>query len=189
MNPNYYLKQRERALVRKLELLAERGNKCEICGYNKNIAALDFHHLNPKNKSIQLDSRHLSNTSTEKISEEFKKCIVVCANCHRELHNAQLDKNNISNLLEEIKSKHASVFEKKKKMSICEQCGKEFEYSKGKKYCSKECRDIAQGRDKYPTYEEIIKKYNEFKSWEKVADFYGVTRKILKRIRQLNKGL
>ena len=190
MNPNYYLKQKERALVRKLELIAERGNKCEICGYDKNIAALDFHHLNPEEKSFQLDARHLSNTSTDKIREELKKCILVCANCHRELHYPTMEKNQIPQILEEIRSKHTSVLiTQKKKMAICKQCGKEFEYVKGKKYCSKECKDTAQGRDKYPTYEEIVKKHNELNSWEKVAVFYGVTRKILQRIRRLNKGL
>jgi predicted Zn-ribbon and HTH transcriptional regulator len=59
MNPNDYLKQKERALSRKLEIIRLKGGKCERCGYDKNIAALEFHHLDPSIKSFQLDSRHL----------------------------------------------------------------------------------------------------------------------------------
>ena len=67
MNPNDYVKQKERALSRKLELIKLKGGKCERCGYDKNIAALEFHHLDPSTKSFQLDSRHLSNTTRENV--------------------------------------------------------------------------------------------------------------------------
>ena len=183
-NPNNYLKQQERALTRKLELIEEKGGKCEICGYDKNIAALDFHHLNPETKSFQLDSRHLSNTTIVKLREEADKCILVCANCHREIHNKHLDKSNIPMLLNEMVSKHISL-EHKNKTSICKHCGKEFPYSKNKIYCSDECREADKG---YPTYDEITAKYDELKSWDKVAQFYGVTRRILQRIRRINEN-
>ena len=52
MNSNYYEKQKERALTRKLEIIERKGGKCEICGYDKNIAALELHHVNPENKLI-----------------------------------------------------------------------------------------------------------------------------------------
>ena len=114
IKPNDYVKQKERALSRKLELIELKGGKCERCGYDKNIAALEFHHLDPSMKSFQLDSRHLSNTTKEKILEELDKCIIVCSNCHRELHNPQFDKDNIDNLIEEMQSKHVSVIHKSK---------------------------------------------------------------------------
>lgn len=184
-NPNDYIKQKERALTRKLELIAMRGGKCEICGYDKNIAALDFHHKDPSTKKFQLDSRHLSNTTTEDIIEESKKCILVCSNCHRELHNPQMDKANIPTLLEEMTSKHSSVIKKEKKHH-CKYCGKEIDnYTTGKKYCSKECRDIDTNRT-IIEYEELVKKYDEVKSWEKVAKHFGTTRRVIQRIRRLN---
>jgi len=185
MNPNDYLKQKERALSRKLEIIRLKGGKCERCGYDKNIAALEFHHLDPSIKSFQLDSRHLSNTTKEKILEELDKCIIVCSNCHRELHNPQFDKDNIDNLIEEMQSKHSSVFSSIKRKSICKHCGKEFEYVAGKLYCSKECRE-AEINEKYPSYNELVEKYNELKSWEKVAKHFGITRKIIQRLIKLN---
>lgn len=42
-----------------------RGGKCECCKYSKNLAALEFHHINPSEKEFQLDLRHFSNTSIE----------------------------------------------------------------------------------------------------------------------------
>ena len=57
---------------------------CSICGYNKCARALDFHHNGDKTESI---SRLIRGTlDREKVTIEVNKCIVVCANCHRELH-------------------------------------------------------------------------------------------------------
>lgn len=83
-----YPSQKERGAARKLKLVNAFGGKCSICGYNKCLAALEFHHTSPDSKSFQLDTRSLSNRSYSKCLEEAKHCILVCANCHRELHNA-----------------------------------------------------------------------------------------------------
>ena len=104
MNPNNYENQKLRGLKRKYEAILVRGGKCEKCGYNKNIAALDFHHINPSEKSYQLDGRHLSNCSMKSIIEESKKCILLCANCHREIHYPFFDKNDVVNVKTTVKS-------------------------------------------------------------------------------------
>lgn len=69
-------------------------NKCSRCGYDKNKAALEFHHPNDdKEFGInQLARRAIKNK--EKILKEIKKCEVLCANCHREEHNPQLNKKD-----------------------------------------------------------------------------------------------
>lgn len=69
----------------KLWGLEYKGKKCNICGYDKCIAALEFHHLEEKTKEFELSS-HESSTNWEDIKKELDKCIVVCANCHREIH-------------------------------------------------------------------------------------------------------
>ena len=58
------------------------GNKCQICGYSKCISALEFHHLNKDEKEGQLAKMK----SWEKAYSEAKKCILLCALCHREVH-------------------------------------------------------------------------------------------------------
>ena len=79
-----YKNQQIRAETRKLELITMLGGKCSSCGYSKCPRALCFHHI--KDKSFSLDSRHLSNRSWTKTKEEAAKCILLCANCHMELH-------------------------------------------------------------------------------------------------------
>lgn len=53
-NPNNYQQQKLRGLKRKYEVVQMRGGKCERCGYNKNLAALDFHHRDPILRSFRL---------------------------------------------------------------------------------------------------------------------------------------
>jgi endogenous inhibitor of DNA gyrase (YacG/DUF329 family) len=175
MNPNVYEYQKKRHISRKYELINLMGGKCTICGYDKNYASLEFHHLIPKEKEFPLDARHLSNSSITSLLKEAKKCILLCANCHRELHNPDFNKDKLQ--LMDIDKK--TLVKKQKKQSICPVCGKSFDKSNGKIFCSKECRIKQKG---YPSKEEVIIKYEELKSQQKVADFYGLTRKIIVNI-------
>lgn len=61
----------------------QRGGKCEKCGYNRYLGALDFHHLNPSQKDFTVGNRDFK---LKECIEETKKCIMLCSNCHRELH-------------------------------------------------------------------------------------------------------
>jgi hypothetical protein len=63
------------------------------CGYNKNTAALQFHHINPEDKLFQLDLRSLSNRKWSEIETEAEKCILLCSNCHAEYHHPECDLN------------------------------------------------------------------------------------------------
>ena len=57
--------------------------------------ALDFHHLNPKEKDFNLSNRNL-NMDWDVIKEELDKCILVCSNCHREIHyNEGVDEKDV----------------------------------------------------------------------------------------------
>lgn len=86
-----YFAQKIRGLKRKFELIKLSGGKCSICGYNKNLAALTFHHKDFKDKDFKLDMRSLSNRKESSTLSEFKKCQLLCHNCHAELHNPHLD--------------------------------------------------------------------------------------------------
>ena len=61
------------------------GGKCMICGYDRCPGALDFHHRDPKKKKFGLSDRGLTR-SWEKTKKEIEKCVLICANCHREVH-------------------------------------------------------------------------------------------------------
>jgi len=64
---------------------ASKGNKCMICGYDKCKRALSFHHVDPRKKEFDLSSRGLTR-SWKRIEKEIKKCVLICANCHMEIH-------------------------------------------------------------------------------------------------------
>jgi len=96
---NTYHSQTLRSLKRKLLLIEQFGGKCENCGYNQNIAALHFHHLNPNDKNFKLDARNLSNKKWENLIEEAKKCALLCSNCHAETHNPELELENVKKII------------------------------------------------------------------------------------------
>lgn len=62
-----------------------KGGKCEICGYDKCEAALQFHHRNPKEKSFGLGQGGNTHSWSEYL-QEVMKCDLLCANCHLEKH-------------------------------------------------------------------------------------------------------
>lgn len=64
--------------------IAYKGGCCNVCGYDKCVAAFDFHHVDPLEKDFTI-SAHM--TSWERIKKEVDKCVLVCANCHREIHD------------------------------------------------------------------------------------------------------
>lgn len=71
----------------KLELLNLAGGpRCSKCGYDKCIAALTFHHLDETKKKFNI-SQMIGKLSVEELRKEIKgNTIVLCCNCHTELH-------------------------------------------------------------------------------------------------------
>ena len=183
-NANNYEQQKIRGLKRKIDAINQKGGKCEYCGYNQNISALDFHHLDPSTKSFQLDSRHFSNTNLESLQEELDKCILLCANCHREEHNPDYNIDKIHNILQNSSKRSFSSTEDIKKGSVCPTCGNRFKKVSGKIYCCKECRPKNDIVKNYPSIEEINEQYIILKSYEKVAQYFGLTRKIIQGIQK-----
>lgn len=90
-----YEAQKTRGLARKLELVTAAGGRCSRCGYQGNLPALAFHHLDTTSKSFKLDVRSLSNRAFESVLPELDKCILVCHNCHAELHYPDLDLDSL----------------------------------------------------------------------------------------------
>ncbi|MDD3678805.1 MAG: HNH endonuclease signature motif containing protein [Patescibacteria group bacterium] len=64
--------------------IAYKGGRCSICGYQRCIEALDFHHEGIKDFGISANG---ITRSWEKTRAEIDKCVLLCANCHREIHS------------------------------------------------------------------------------------------------------
>jgi 5-methylcytosine-specific restriction endonuclease McrA len=70
--------QKERAVL-------HMGGGCTRCGYDQSSSALEFHHVTPSEKEYAWDE--LRKMSWDRILAELEKCVLVCANCHREVHD------------------------------------------------------------------------------------------------------
>lgn len=77
-------RNRESRQKRKEKSYAILGGKCKVCGYNKCIEAFDIHHTNEDNKTLTFASSW--GLSWEKLEKELDQCMLLCSNCHRELH-------------------------------------------------------------------------------------------------------
>lgn len=70
--------------IRAKEKLVEyKGGKCIVCGYNRYIGNLTFHHLNPEEKDFNISGKSFS---IESLKKEVDKCVLLCHICHGEVH-------------------------------------------------------------------------------------------------------
>lgn len=159
----------------KLELIKYKGGKCEICGYDKCIAALEFHHIDPKTKKFGISNGNIK--SLRILKQEADKCLLLCNRCHTELHYQQfLEKykqeqkeieENISNYEENCKKYNSKV----------------ITYNKIKTLNKEE---IQKDLDEGLKYNDIITKYNISLATLK-RFIYGndLTRKTCKKMQKL----
>jgi hypothetical protein len=80
----YVISWRQKAKIRAIKY---KGGSCQICGYNKCVRALSFHHLDRSHKDFGIGG---ISRSWNAILLELDKCILLCANCHAEVHSGLL---------------------------------------------------------------------------------------------------
>lgn len=68
----------------KVKLVEYKGGECQSCGYNKSIKVLQFHHLDPLEKDFSISGKSYS---FERMKTEVDKCLLLCSNCHIEVHD------------------------------------------------------------------------------------------------------
>ena len=110
------------------------GDKCQICGYDKCITALEFHHIDPEEKEISFAGN--TNRSWEITRNEIKKCILLCANCHREVHSGFIDMKSLSPSFSEERAKEIDELvhlAKSGQLWYCRSCG--IEVTRGNTRC------------------------------------------------------
>jgi len=122
-------------------LIAYKGGKCEICGYDKNChSAYHFHHLDSTVKDFSVSNR---NRSLEKLKKEADKCILLCANCHAEEHDKYW--NDLCDTNNKFLGLGAYAKEPARKEIPCPVCGTKF-YSKDERlrFCSIPCYKLGR---------------------------------------------
>ena len=65
-----------------------------MCGYDRCQWALDFHHLDPSQKEFGISMDGITR-SWERVQKELDKCVLVCSNCHREIHAGLLQPSEV----------------------------------------------------------------------------------------------
>ena len=162
---------------RKELMLKGFGGKCQICGYNKCNSALEFHHINPEEKDFTFSNTLL--IQWEKVKEELKKCICVCANCHREIHEGLINIEpkqyfNDSLLINDEKPSDKSSF-----YDTCPICGKPK--LKIRKFCSQKCSCQNQQRVDWSTIDLIDLIENKHKSIHSIAKELNISWQAVKK--------
>jgi hypothetical protein len=151
-NKSIQIRVTERRRNLKKQAINYLGGKCSICGYNKSVNALHFHHKDPTQKDFGISK---SIKSWEKIKIELDKCILLCANCHAEEHEK----------LFKIKFDSIKILPKQNK-SIeykCDYCGITLITYKSKIdrskhiFCGTECKKKYFTSYKWPSDNDLIK--------------------------------
>jgi len=84
-------------ISRKKKAVAYKGGKCQICGYDKCLRALGFHHVNGQTKSFAISGSHCRSWTEIKI--ELDKCVLLCSNCHGEAHEGLIASDTLQEIL------------------------------------------------------------------------------------------
>lgn len=163
--------------------------KCSVCGAHfDSDYKYDFHHINPNEKEFNISHGLLKHYNLEKMISEVKKCIMVCGNCHRELHAGLIHITNI----QLIKFDTSLIPQKINKKYYCD-CGNEkSRNSKQCFYCSNkisieshniiELKQKDNRRFKYekPTKEYIEKLlFCEFNTVSEIGRIFGVSHAVV----------
>ena len=85
-NKKYYTDKTKRRRKELRDYINSFKKECVICGYDKTHWALDFHHKDASKKEIEIAKLACRGWSKERIKKEIDKCIIVCRNCHVEIH-------------------------------------------------------------------------------------------------------
>ncbi len=135
------------------------GGKCCICGYNKCINALEFHHTGEKKAS---PSYVIMRWSWQRAKKELEKCILVCSNCHREIEFKQMN----CKLIPQPKP----LLTKK-----CKQCKQQFDTRKERQvYCGDTCFWLSQRKCDRPTKKQLSELLSGH-SWTAVGRMFSVS--------------
>lgn len=145
------------------------GSKCERCGYDRNYAALDLHHIDPNKKEFIF--RELIGRPWDVVIAEVEKCELLCKTCHAEEHNPQWDKDSIEPALNHAKNLDGDrpIYKHASKCPTCNQP------SYGTKYCSSKCAQFSKRKVKArPTKQELVK-MSEIMSMCAIGRKFGVS--------------
>lgn len=132
-----YITQKQRGFNRKLRLVQRLGGQCTHCGYNKNLAAMHFHHHD--NKAFGLSVAELRSRSMAIIETEIEKCELLCGNCHGELHHQEAVEK-LGEAIVTVETESSTNALDKVLTHSCIHCGQHLT-GRATRFCSAQCKN------------------------------------------------
>jgi hypothetical protein len=161
-----YAKQKLRWIHRKKKAIDLLGGKCSICGYRKNFSVMHFHHIDPTQK--EYDWKKIRQLAWGKLIKELQKCVLLCSNCHGEIHNPTcLVDSSFDQATPRIDHRDINV----SPSGNCPTCNALIF---GTKYCSSLCSGIGSRKVERPTKSQLENDINSL-PMVKVGEKYGVS--------------
>lgn len=167
----------------KLRAIDAGGGCCQICKYSKCPEALEFHHIDPNEKEFGFGKIVANPSSQYRIAKELEKCILLCANCHREFHNGDTE------LPTEYQAFNTELFiaERKRSEDDCPICGKKKAISLIT--CSRSCSAKKTNKVDWNSIDLFDLKVNQKLPNTKIAAMLGISDvAVKKRLTKLNIG-
>lgn len=158
------------------------GGKCNICGYFKCLDALELHHLDPHTKDFPIGKVLANPNSWDKIVNELRKCVLLCSNCHREVH-AGIAKTPDKHIRFDESfadyKKNQEEERKKNYYNFCPICGGEKFYIQ--KTCSYKCASQLSGRYNWNSIDLADLYLNKRIKIQAIADIIGCSYNAVKK--------
>lgn len=172
-----YVKRRYKIL--KAKAVAYKGGKCIKCGYDRCLAAMAFHHRDPKSK--ELDWGLLRKRSWMFIITELDKCDLLCHNCHSEIHN-QNEREILEEAVQWIGANRRNI--RIGEIRKCSKCCNEFQMKKGdnkfRQYCSVKCSRDANSRGSWPNDDKLLELALSM-NYSQLGKMFGVSHAAVKK--------
>ena len=147
---------------KKINVIDKFGGECCLCGYKKCINALEFHHLD-KDKKEENPAYIIMRWSYERAKKELDKCILVCSNCHREIHYLEIDVD--------LRQYRRDWISKE-----CPQCNDYFDTKKYDQiYCTIQCSQLGKRKVNRPSKSDLRKLLDQKIAWTKLGKMFGVS--------------
>lgn len=155
----------------KRRLIRAFGGKCCVCGYDKCEEVMEFHHLDPSTKETSWSQirGHIKGWST--IVDEMRKCVMVCSNCHKEVHASySIIPDNAPRFDERLSDYKQN--ERAELHNACPVCGRPK--LKAYKTCSLSCAASRKFKVNWNAI-DVVQLVDDHPSYEAVGDLLGIS--------------
>ncbi len=158
----------------KQRMVAAMGGKCQCCPYDRCAESLDFHHIDPTQKEMSLGSVRANPKAWDQIVHELRKCILVCRNCHGELHYGVRE---LPETYARFDERYADFKNHEDFATPCGHCGKPK--APNRRFCSRTCSASAKMRAPIDWTQVNLEELIQTQSCRELADSLGCSVRII----------